>query len=289
VRLGFPFEGIACCGSTVRVATNGSSSPGVRLNFEDIPSIGGPYGLSPPSSLFGLGLNRGSALRSRDRHLDPRGRTASDQPSMSFGAAPEYGRSSQSPTRAEHPSRPQRMQAPSVRHRHSQGLTDDGGRPTRLFSVLPKEVVTVCRHPLHARRPTEVSLRTSCRVVRWAPSLAQREDRRIRSKFSDTFLGVRCLSTKSVTRIVSAPTCLTGAIRSQGFSPSQRFESPRDLVALFHATSVHRLLGLQSFSHPASRSAFRRPMLSCRPGLGTLRTEVLPIHEETATTEPCSG
>jgi hypothetical protein len=43
------------------------------------------------------------------------------------------------------------------------------------------------------------------------------------SKSSDTSHGVRCLSTKSVPRIV-APTYLTGAIRSQGFSPSQRLD-----------------------------------------------------------------
>jgi len=126
----------------------------------------------------------------------------------------------------------------------------------------------------------QVSVRTSCRVVRRALSLALREDGCAGTKYSDTFHGVRCLSTKSVPRIVGAPTCLTGAIRSQGFSPSQRFKSPRDLVALFHATSVRRLLGLQSFFHSASRGVSRHPVLSCRPDLGTLRTEVHLVREE---------
>jgi hypothetical protein len=52
---------------------------------------------------------------------------------------------------------------------------------------------------------------------------ALRADRHHEAKNSDTSHGVRCLSTKSASRIVGAPTCLTGAIRSQGFSPSQRF------------------------------------------------------------------
>jgi hypothetical protein len=63
--------------------------------------------------------------------------------------------------------------------------------------------------------------RTSCRVVRRAPSLALRDDGCAGANNSDTSHGVQCLSTKSASRIVT-PTCLTGAIRSQGFSPSQR-------------------------------------------------------------------
>lgn len=39
----------------------------------------------------------------------------------------------------------------------------------------------------------------------------------------DTFLGVRLLSAKSVRAIFHASVCLVDAVRSQGFSPSQRF------------------------------------------------------------------
>ena len=139
---------------------------------------------------------------------------------MSFGAAPEYGRSSQSPIRPNLSSRLHRVGAPSARHRHSQDLTDDGGRPPVSSAPSAKEGVSVCRHPLHARLLE--SSQASCRVVRRASSLALRDDECTGAKNSDTSHGVRCLSTKSASRIVGAPTCLTGAIRSQGFSPSQR-------------------------------------------------------------------
>jgi hypothetical protein len=63
------------------------------------------------------------------------------------------------------------------------------------------------------------------------------------------------------------PVCLPGTIRSQGFSPSQRFHPARASWLCF---APHPPLGfgigLQSFSHPTSRDASRRPWLSCRSG-----------------------
>lgn len=116
-----------------------------------------------------------------------------------------------------------RRRAPAVRHQHSQGQTDDGGRPTRLFGATPKGGVSVCRLPLPTRR-LKRAFGTRCRVVRRAPSPAQRDDGGTRAKNSDVSHGVRCLSTESASKIVGAPTYLTGAFRSQGFSPSQRFD-----------------------------------------------------------------
>jgi len=50
----------------------------------------------------------------------------------------------------------------------------------------------------------------------------------------DTSHGVRCLLTKEVEVIVTTPACLTGAIHSQGFSPSQRL-NPTSTVRLCFA------------------------------------------------------
>jgi hypothetical protein len=87
----------------------------------------------------------------------------------------------------------------------------------------PEGGVSVCRRPLPAR-PLKRAFGTRCRVVRRAPSHARRDDGRTRAKNSDVSHGVRCLSTESASKIVGAPTCLTGAFRSQGFSPSQRLD-----------------------------------------------------------------
>lgn len=56
-----------------------------------------------------------------------------------------------------------------------------------------------------------------------ARRLSRKENRSQRGS-NDTSHGVRCLSTKSATAIVSTPAYLTDAIRSQGFPPSQRFD-----------------------------------------------------------------
>jgi hypothetical protein len=60
---------------------------------------------------------------------------------------------------------------------------------------------------------------------------------------------------------------LTDTVRSQGFSPSQRFAPAWTSWLCF---APHPPLGfgngLQSFSHSASRGASRRPLLSCRFG-----------------------
>jgi hypothetical protein len=102
-----------------------------------------------------------------------------------------------------------------------------------------------------APRPAaQASVRTSRRVVRRAPSLALREDGCTEAKNSDTSRGVRCLSTKSVSRIV-APTCLTGAVRSQGFSPSQRFDP---LETSWLCFTPHPSIGF-----PASRASPAQP------------------------------
>jgi hypothetical protein len=53
------------------------------------------------------------------------------------------------------------------------------------------------------------------------------------AKNSDTSHGVQCLSTKPVSRIVGASTCLTDAFRSQGFSPSQRLNPLETLWLCF--------------------------------------------------------
>jgi hypothetical protein len=66
------------------------------------------------------------------------------------------------------------MRAPAVRRRHSQGLTDDGGRPTRHFRGARGR-----RFGLQAPAPRAVTPKSGCsrcRVVRRAPSLALRDD-----------------------------------------------------------------------------------------------------------------
>jgi hypothetical protein len=62
-----------------------------------------------------------------------------------------------------------------------------------------------------------------------------------------------------------ASVCLADAIRSQGFSPSQRFE-PAWTVWLCFAPlpPLGFCNGLQSFSRAASRGVFQHPLLSCR-------------------------
>jgi hypothetical protein len=74
---------------------------------------------------------------------------------------------------------------------------------------------------------------------------------------------VRFLSAKSE-QVIVAPGVHPRHHPPSRFLTFSTVLSHLDLVALFHATSTHRISGLQSFSRSASRSAFRRPMLSCR-------------------------
>jgi len=82
----------------------------------------------------------------------------------------------------------------------------------------------------------------------------------------DSSHGVRSPSAYRAQAIV-VPDCLTGTIRSQGFSPSQRFEPAWTVWLCF---TPHPPMGfgngLQSFSHSGSRAASRRSLLSCRFG-----------------------
>ena len=66
------------------------------------------------------------------------------------------------------------------------------------------------------------------------------------------FYGVRFLSTKSVRAIVSVLVCLASTIRSQGFSPSQRFDPARTSWPCF---VPHPSIGLRS----SERSPLSQP------------------------------
>jgi hypothetical protein len=160
------------------------------------------------------------------------------------------------------------MRAPAVRRRHSQGLTDDGGRPTRHFRGARGR-----RFGLQAPAPRAVTPKSGCsrcRVVRRAPSLALRDDGH-RSKSDDTFHGVRCLSTKSAQRIVGAPTYLTGAFRSQGFSPSQRLDPLWTSWLCFtpHPSPGFRPPELFPLDQPASPLGARCSLAVQEPDRGT--------------------
>jgi hypothetical protein len=90
----------------------------------------------------------------------------------------------------------------------------------------------------------------------------------------DSSHGVRSPSAYRAQAIVVS-VCLSDTVRSQGFSPSQRFEPAWTAWLCF---APHPPMGfgngLQSFPHSASRDASRRPLLSCRFGwLGPLSSE----------------
>jgi hypothetical protein len=81
----------------------------------------------------------------------------------------------------------------------------------------------------------------------------------------DIFHGVRFLTAKSV-RTIDTLDYLPSASRSRSFALPQRTQKRPNLVALFHATSAHRILVFRAFLHPACRTPFREPLLSCRFG-----------------------
>jgi hypothetical protein len=64
--------------------------------------------------------------------------------------------------------------------------------------------------------------------------------------------------------VIVASACLTDAIRSQGFSPSQRFDPTGALWLCFKPLPPIGFHGLQSFSRRASRCTSRHTVLSCR-------------------------
>ncbi len=76
-------------------------------------------------------------------------------------------------------------------------------------------------------------------------------------------LGFGCLPTKAPHAIV-ALVFLTSTIRSQGSSPSQRFDPARGSWVCFAPHPSIGFLDLQSFSRSTSRSTSRCPLLSCR-------------------------
>jgi hypothetical protein len=98
--------------------------------------------------------------------------------------------------------------------------------------------------------------------------------RRAAWDMDDSSHGVRSPSAYRAQAIVVS-VCLSDTVRSQGFSPSQRFEPAWTAWLCF---APHPPMGfgngLQSFPHSASRDASRRPLLSCRFGwLGPLSSE----------------
>lgn len=198
---------------------------------------------------------------------------------MSFGAAPEYGRSSQSLIHPALSSRLHRVGAPPARHRHSQDLTDDGGRPPVSSAPSAKEGVSVCRHPLHARLLE--SSQASCQVVRRASSLALRDDESTGAKNSDTSHGVRCLSTKSASRIVArrlaspAPSALRVSHPPSGFIPSR----PRG--------SVSRHIRPQAFGPPEPFPPSQPLRLSTPSALLPSRSRLFPGPKPGASTRNC--
>jgi hypothetical protein len=64
--------------------------------------------------------------------------------------------------------------------------------------------------------------------------------------------------------VIVTSACLTDAIRSQGFSPSQRLDPTGALWLCFKPLPPIGFSGLQSFFHLASRCASRHTVLSCR-------------------------
>jgi len=70
-----------------------------------------------------------------------------------------------------------------------------------------------------------------------------------------------------------------------GFLTPSAALSHQHLVTMFHVTFAHRLFDLQSFSHSTSRTASRRPLLSCLWGADRcLSTSVVSLASEL-----CSG
>jgi hypothetical protein len=137
---------------------------------------------------------------------------------------------------------------------------------------------------LNAERPTSPSKRASSRpatvtasALRHMPNQGQSttsgpppptNEGRARTGpnsrvLSDTSREVQHLSTRSAPVIVT-PVCLTDAIRSQGFSPSQRFDPTGASWLCFKPLPPIGFGGLQSFSRLASRRASRHAVLSCR-------------------------
>ena len=81
---------------------------------------------------------------------------------------------------------------------------------------------------------------------------------------NDSSHGVRSPSAFRA-QAITVLVCLTGTVRSQGFSPSQRFDPAWTAWLCFAPLPPMGFgNGLQSFSHSASRNASRRPLLSCR-------------------------
>lgn len=79
----------------------------------------------------------------------------------------------------------------------------------------------------------------------------------------DSFPGVRVLSAESV-RKIGAQRYLGCAVRSQGFSPSQRFD-PTEPCDGFHVTSAHRVwVVFRALFRAVSREPSRVALLSCR-------------------------
>jgi hypothetical protein len=92
--------------------------------------------------------------------------------------------------------------------------------------------------------------------------------------FSDTSHGVRCLSTETVP-VILTPVCLTDAVRSQGFSPSQRF----------FPTGTSRLCFAP---HPSV--GFGPPELFplSQPSHLSVRLALMSSSSKASTSEPCS-
>lgn len=128
-----------------------------------------------------------------------------------------------------------------------------------------------CVQPL--RKPEHLSMCAICLLPKQQPSdwLA--------TGYRELLPRFMCLSAKSDVRIV-ALACLTNTIRSQSFSPSQRFD-PRTSLRLYFAP--HPLIGFQTFrAFPtkASRCASRHSLLSCH--------YALPLHRMLCATASCA-
>lgn len=95
-------------------------------------------------------------------------------------------------------------------------------------------------------RPSRNDTPLGCAI---APDPIHREDEPTRGSWmhvtGDSFPGVRFLSAES-TRKIGAQCCLDCAVRSQGFSPSQRFSPFRALWLCF---TPHPPLGFRSSEH----------------------------------------
>ena len=171
-------------------------------------------------------LNRRVSPEVYARSLDPYDpKAVPDPPSMSFGATSECSRNGQSSTLlfAIHQSQTERERH-RFRTRHSQnasaGVT---GVDQTVVQLSPEGELCVHSHEPLPEAPSPKSRCSSSRaktvnsIVR-----ACAHEGCARAKYVDISHGVRCLSTKSASRIVGTTVYLTAAFRSQGFSPSQR-------------------------------------------------------------------